>query len=278
MKIGIIGYGFVGGATARLLEKHHNIVIYDKYKAPYTNPRILLGCSAVFVCVPTPMKQSGEIDYRPIRDSLDTLNNIYPPHLPKPIVIIRSTAVSGTIRGLEKTYPYDFVFNPEFLREKHADEDMKNSNRVVIGHRTPEAYEVCRDIYKPALPNAEYIPCSVETAEMIKYAANVFLASQIAIANEIYNICNAVGVNYDDVKKVILKDDRISRNIDVPGPDGEVGFGGKCFPKDLNAMIYLSREYMYRPYLLEEVWRLNEHVRSHKDWLSIEGATSFNKK
>jgi len=72
-------------------------------------------------------------------------------------------------------------------------------------------------------------------------------------------------------------DDRIARNIDVPGPDGKLGFGGKCFPKDLNALIYLAREKMYRPYLLEEIWRLNEKVRKNKDWWDIPGATSENK-
>ena len=112
---------------------------------------------------------------------------------------------------------------------------------------------------------------------MIKYAANVFLASQIGIANEIYQICKTIGVDYDEVKKAILHDKRIGTNIDVPGHDGDFGFGGKCFPKDLNALIYLAREHMYRPHLLEEVWRLNEKVRKDLDWLDIAGAVSEKK-
>ena len=71
-----------------------------------------------------------------------------------------------------------------------------------------------------------------------------------------------------------MLDDRIGKNLQVPGPDGDFGFGGKCFPKDLNALIYLARENMYRPYLLEEIWRLNEKLRKNKDWLEIEGATT----
>lgn len=109
---------------------------------------------------------------------------------------------------------------------------------------------------------------------MIKYSANVFLTGQVALANEIYQVCHSLGVDYDTVKEAILLDDRIGTNIDVPGPDGDFGFGGKCFPKDLNALIYLARENMYRPYLLEEIWRLNERVRKNKDWLNIEGAVS----
>lgn len=112
---------------------------------------------------------------------------------------------------------------------------------------------------------------------MIKYSANVMLAGQIALANEIYQICKVIDVDYETVKNIIQLDNRIAKNITVPGHDGELGFGGKCFPKDLNALIYLAREKMYRPYLLEEIWRLNEKLRKNKDWLDIPGATSDKK-
>ncbi|MFC1672443.1 UDP-glucose/GDP-mannose dehydrogenase family protein, partial [Planctomycetota bacterium] len=174
--------------------------------------------------------------------------------------------------ALVERYPFRFAFNPEFLREKHALEDMQNTSRVVIGANDDKSRDELIEVYKPLFPDAEYITMDTRTAEMTKYTANVFLAAQIALANEIYNICKSVGVDYDTVKKTVLLDERIARNIDVPGPDGDFGFGGKCFPKDLNALIYLARENMYRPYLLEEVWRLNERVRHNSDWLDIDGA------
>ena len=111
---------------------------------------------------------------------------------------------------------------------------------------------------------------------MIKYAANALLFMQVMAANEVSQICKALGIDYNQVKDAILLDPRIGRNIDVPGPDGDLGAGGKCFPKDVNALIYLARTFQRRPYLLEEAWRLNLDVRKNKDWLDIPGATSEN--
>lgn len=275
--------GFVGGTTAKVLSKVHDILPYDKYKEPYTSraniEMLAKESEVVFVCVPTPMKKSGEIDYSPIHNSLAFLAEISENVKRNPqemVVVIRSTAVSGTTDELAAKYPFRFAFNPEFLREKHALEDMENTDRVVIGVDDNFSRDKLFAVYTPLFPNAEYIVVNRKTAEMIKYAANVILTAQVATANEIYFICKALGVNYDEVKKAILHDKRIGTNIQVPGPDGDFGFGGKCFPKDLNALIYLAREHMYRPYLLEEVWRLNEQIRKKKDWFDIPGAVSEN--
>lgn len=275
MKLGFIGMGFVGGTTAKVLGKVHEIFPYDKYKEPYTDPSVLRNSEVVFLSVPTPMKSSGEIDYSPIHNSLETLvDNTF--ELKRPLVVVRSTAVSGTTDSLEKNYPFNFVFNPEFLRERHALEDMENTDRIVIGSNRKEDYNKVEEIYKPIFPNAKYISVDRKTAEMIKYASNVMLAGQVALANEIYQICNGVGIEYNKVKDVLSIDERIAKNIGVPGPDGDLGFGGKCFPKDLNALIYLARDKNYRPYLLEEIWRSNLGWRKNLDWIDIPGATSEN--
>lgn len=276
MKIGIIGIGFVGGTTAEVLKGYHELILYDKYKQPHTDPSRLSEAEVVFICVPTPMKPSGEIDYSAIHSSIETLHEVTLNNENKPLVIIRSTAVSGTTDNLENIYPFNFAFNPEFLREKHAVEDMKNTNRIVIGANRQEDYEKVRSVYLPLFPNAKYLYVDNKTAEMIKYANNAMLTGQIALANEIYQICNTLEIDYEKIKEVLLLDDRIAKNISVPGHDGDLGFGGKCLPKDLNALIYLAREKMYRPYLLEEVWRLNERLRKNQDWLDIPGATSEN--
>jgi len=146
----------------------------------------------------------------------------------------------------------------------------------VIGANSLEDYKKVENVYLKVFPDAKYIHVDRKTSEMIKYAANVILTSQIATANEIYKICEVVGVDYESVKNVILLDKRIGTNLNVPGPDGDFGFGGKCFPKDLNALIHLARENQYRPYLLEEIWRINLALRRNKDWLNIPGATSQN--
>ena len=280
----MIGMGFVGGTTASILSKAHEIFPYDKYKEPYCSKKnieeLAENSETVFVCVPTPMKPSGEMDYSAIYDSLNLLNEEAKNkkrNIKDILVVIRSTAVSGTTDKLAETYSFRFAFNPEFLREKHALEDMENTNRIVIGANTDENYSKVAEIYRPLFPNAKYFHCSIKEAEMVKYTANVMLTLQIAGANEIYQICKATGIDYNKIKEIVLLDNRIGRNIDVPGPDGDLGFGGKCFPKDLRALIYLARECGYGPYLLEEVWRLNERVRKNKDWLDIPGATSENK-
>lgn len=278
MKIGFIGMGFVGGTTAKVLGDVHEIIPYDidPKKGYQGNFPKLKNAKAIFLSVPTPMMPSGEIDYSPIRNSLEALVDITGRGELNPLVIVRSTAVSGTTDMLEKMYPFDFAFNPEFLKEKNAEEDMRNTDRVVIGANKRECGERVEMIYRPLFPNANYIHLSAKEAEMVKYMANGMLTLQIAAANEFYQICKAVGINYDKVKNTVLLDDRIGKNLNVPGWDGDLGFGKKCFPKDLNALIHLARENNYRPHFLEEAWRLNEKVRKNKDWLDIKGATSSN--
>ena len=281
MKIGIIGFGIVGGNTGKVLGKKHQIFPYDKYKKPYDSSarlsKLVAQAELVFICVPTPMKPSGEMDYSAIHNSLTALLAECQKQAREPqtlVVVIRSTAVSGTTDSLAQKYPFRFVFNPEFLTERNALRDMRNTTRVVIGANDEMSRRKLEMMYRAVFPKAKYIFVDRKTAEMIKYAANVMLASQISLANEIYNICQAVRVDYETVKNIILLDERIGRNITVPGWDGDFGFGGKCFPKDLNALIHLARENHYRAYLLEEVWRLNEKVRKNKDWLKIPGAVS----
>ncbi|MBX4196746.1 hypothetical protein KW805_04115 [Candidatus Pacearchaeota archaeon] len=280
MNIGIIGAGVVGSATGRVLEQKHQVRYYDRYKSGLEDIGPLARESdIVFVCVPTPMKATGEMDYSAINHSLDNLLGATARADREPedlITVIRSTAVSGTTEKLAEEYPFKFAFNPEFLREKHAEEDMRNTDRVVIGANDPLVSEKIMHMYEEVFPHANYFCVKTRDAEMIKYAANVTLASQVAIANEIYNICKVVGVNYNTVKEVILHDKRIGTNIDVPGPDGDFGFGGKCFPKDLNALIYLAQTQHYPSNLLREVWRSNLDFREKMDWLDIKGATTAN--
>ncbi|MEK6913320.1 MAG: hypothetical protein AABW47_01480 [Nanoarchaeota archaeon] len=283
MKIGVIGVGIVGGATAKVLEKKHELFLYDKFKPEHCSEEklkdLILNAEVIFICVPTPMKITGEIDYSSVHNSIE---QIIPEAMklgknPQDIlIVIRSTAVSGTTDKLTWKYPFRFAFNPEFLREEHAIEDMENTDRVIIGANDEKSANQLKDIYEPIFPNAKYVIVTIKEAEMIKYVANVMLASQITIANEIYQICKAMGINYEIIKKAILLDTRIGRNIDVPGWDGDLGFGKKCFPKDLRALIRLSQEHEYDPYLLQEIWRTNEKVRKNKDWLNIAGATSKN--
>lgn len=283
MNIGIIGVGVVGGATGKVLETKHQVRYYDKFKPGLSHEENLEAIAReseiAFICVPTPMKPSGEMDYSTIYSSLDQLLAATqtvgrPPE--ELITIIRSTAVSGTTDDAARKFPFQFAFNPEFLREKYAEEDMQNTTRITLGARSPHVHNMLMMMYSSVFPNATYNCISTKDAEMVKYARNVMLAGQIGIANELHRVCQAIGVDYQIVKESMLEDTRIGRNIDVPGHDGDFGFGGKCFPKDLRAFTYLAREHNVEPYLLDEVWRSNLNVRKSKDWLDIKGATTNN--
>jgi len=284
MNIGVIGMGVIGGNTAKVFSKVHKILPYDKYKSPYNTsermPELARNSEVVFLCVPTPMKPSGAIDYSPMQESLEILAETSRNVGRNPegiLVTIRSTAVSGTTDDFAKKLPFKFAFNPEFLRERSALEDMQNTERVILGVEDENSKKKLLRVYKPLFPNARILFYDRRTSEMIKYAANAVLFMQVMAANEIYQICQTLDIDYEKVKNAILLDPRIGRNIDVPGPDGDLGAGGKCFPKDVNALAYLARDHQYRPHLLEESWRLNEKVRKNKDWLDIPGATSGNK-
>ncbi|MBU2052996.1 MAG: nucleotide sugar dehydrogenase [Nanoarchaeota archaeon] len=275
MKIGIIGFGFVGKTFVKVFKEYFEVSIYDKFKEDYKNPEVLNNSEIIFICVPTPMMESGEIDLSIIHESMELLSSMK--FKEKPLIVIRSTVVPGTVDSLKEKYDFEIISNPEFLREKTAVEDFKKSNRIVIGADKIENSEKLESLYKIISPNIKYVKVDSKTAEMIKYASNVTLSGQIAIANEIYQICKVLGVDYDIVREALLCDSRIGRNIEVPGHDGNFGFGGKCLPKDLNALIYLLFEKGYNPKLLREIWELNKRIRKNKDWENIPGATSQNK-
>lgn len=279
MKIGIIGMGFVGTALSKMLEKAHEIIGYDKYKTGYMPIENVASCNMIFIAVPTPMQKSGKINLCSIYNSIDLLNKyIDNPHQRR-LIIIRSTAVSGTTDKLAIQYSqFDFAFVPEFLREKTANEDAINTNRIIIGAESHKVHNIIKQVFIEAGHNEEkckYVFVNRKTAEAIKYSSNIYLASKITFANELYNICNTIGVNYQEVIDAICLDPRIGWNYGwkVPGEDGKKGFSGRCFPKDLNAFIYLSKEHGYRPYFLEEIWRSNLSFRGVEDWLEIEGVT-----
>lgn len=270
MKVGVVGYGVVGGATGEVLGKAHEILPYDKFKAGDWVPVDKIGETAdvIFICVPTPMRPSGEIDLTAVEDSVFAVLDKAMTRPVPPVLVIRSTSVSGTTRRLSDLYqPVPFAFNPEFLTERNAVEDFRNSDRIVVGTEDDRAWDLLKQMYEEAGFKCPIIRVGLETAEMVKYAGNCFLATKAVFANELYRICEALGVDYQKVKELVSLDPRIGpSHLSVPGPDGDFGMGGKCFPKDLNALIERAKEAGYDAYLLREVWRTNLRWRTKKDW------------
>lgn len=218
----------------------------------------------IFIAVGTPPKKDGSADLFYIKEVAMTIAanmNGYK------VIITKSTVPIGTgklIEGIIKEYqgeahPFDVVSNPEFLREGSAIEDFMRPNRVIIGvNNSPQAIAILKDLYSPLyLIETPFVITDVETAELIKYASNAFLATKISFINEMANICEKVGADVHMVARGMGLDGRIGSKFLHPGP----GFGGSCFPKDTQAIATIAREQGYRFEIVEAVMKVNNRQR-----------------
>jgi nucleotide sugar dehydrogenase len=222
------------------------------------------------------MKFTGEICLDYINDALNEIKKLS--STTHQIIIIRSTSVSGSTDTFAEKYPsFRIIFCPEFLTEAHPTQDALNTNRVVIGANSEEDFNDVRGLFQLAYGDkVPYIHLTRKEAETLKYMSNVHLFAQVMISNELYFICEKIGINYDKIQQLLQFDHRIGTHRKVPGPDGDFGAGGKCLIKDSHAFAFLSRMHGYSPYLLEEMLRFNDHIRRTKDWLDIPGAVKEN--
>jgi UDPglucose 6-dehydrogenase len=269
MKIGIIGTGYVGKAIAHGF-KSYSIATYD-INGQCTHNSIKEVCEygkVVFVCVPTPMNADGSCDISIVESVIAQINELKTNN----IAVIKSTVIPGTTKYLSQKYKnLEIVFSPEFLTEKNYINDFKNSNRVIFGGSSRATRSV-EDLFRSLYPDKTYVQTDSVTAEMVKYFANTFLATKVSFANEMNQVCENLGIDYRKVLDMVLLDDRIGKShFKVPGPDGFAGFGGKCFPKDLNSFKYFINNLGIEPTVLNAVWLKNLQVRENKDWLHIDG-------
>jgi UDPglucose 6-dehydrogenase len=266
-----VEYGFVEYDRQRGLEPKHRVLIYDKFKKKDPLSRVLRGSDIIFTCLPTPYDEAGlHIDLS-IYDAC--MAEICPQIAGKgKVVVIKSTVVPGTTRRYAGLYPrVPFAMNPEFLTEANYLQDFVNADRIVIGADNDWVAQRVIDLYRTCFPAAAIMRLSTVAAEIVKYQANVLLAAKVALANVFYDLCRAEGVNYDDVKRAVALDRRIGpSHLEVTT---ERGFGGKCFPKDLGALIGRCRELKVDCRVLEEIHAYNLRIRSVRDWQEIAGAT-----
>lgn len=270
MKIGIIGQGFVGNAIYQKFKKYYDISTFDiaPDKGNCTED-ITMKCDVVFVCLPTPMTAEGDCYTGFVEE---TINKIYNKRTCK-TVVIKSTILPGTTERLNKKYGNDLqiVFNPEFLTEANAVEDFKNQNRIILGGPRP-ATTVLKQIFSKVFPKAHIIKTGSTYAELVKYFTNCFLSTKVSFANEMYQLATALNVDYDKVVEYATLDSRLGdSHWAVPGPDGDFGFGGHCFPKDLAAIIKLCNSLDINPTVLNAVNIKNNEVRKDRDWEKMEG-------
>lgn len=269
MNIGIIGQGFVGNAIFQKFKDYFKIFTYDlkKHLSNSSFDFIAQNCNIIFVCVPTPMDIEGRCDISFVEKVLEKLDQSS-----NAIVVNKSTVVPGSTSLFNKKFKnLDIVFNPEFLTEKNSIKDFDNQNRIILGGSSFATSKI-KQIYSSVFPNVPVIETTSKSAEMIKYFTNCFLSTKVSFANEMYELCKALDVDYDKVAEYASLDPRLGySHLAVPGPDGDFGFGGHCLPKDLSAIIKISDDLGTTNKLLKSTVETNDIVRRNRDWEKMKG-------
>jgi nucleotide sugar dehydrogenase len=271
--LGIVGHGIVGQAVEYGFKKGNKLFIYDKYQ-PETTPlaHVARNSEIIFLCLPTPMLGDGSgIDLTIMEDSLASIIPLT--NGTDKIVVIKSTVIPGTTARFIKQYPNTkFAFNPEFLTEANYLEDFVSADRTVIGTLDNSVSLRLISLYKSQFPKIPIAATDPTSAEMVKYFCNTFLATKVIFANEMYDLCQKLGIKYEEVKRLAIMDHRIyNSHLDVTTLRG---FGGKCFPKDTVAILGLFRKLGVDASLLETIWKKNLDIRSTRDWEHIPFAVS----
>jgi len=271
-EIGIIGSGFVGSAVREGMQNYFKVFAFDKDPNKFSNVtsifNVVESTELTFLCVPTPMRKSGECDLNILNAALYEISKSATALNKKNyIVVIKSTIPPGTTDQLSSVYAnLELVFNPEFLTEANAVDDYKNQNRIVIGGDRPGTTKV-KQVFSKAFPQVPIIKTSATIAEMIKYVTNTFLATKVSFANDMYQICQGLNIDYDKVIEYARYDERLGNSHwSVPGPDGDLSFGGHCFPKDVNALLFMAKAFNLEVPTLASNIRSLELYRTDLDW------------
>ena len=299
MKVGVIGSGYVGLVAAACFAEMGNDVIcvdVDENKIsklkdgiiPIYEPGLevlvkenykreslkftteingsLNTAEVVFIAVGTPMGDDGSADLKYVLQVAQSIGENMNHHL---VVVDKSTVPIGTADKVKETIQlaldnrnsdltFDVVSNPEFLKEGAAIKDFMHPDRVVVGADNASAMEVMKNLYSPfTVSNDRFIGMDIRSAEMTKYAANAMLATKISFINEIANICEHVGADVNQVRAGIGSDKRIGYQFIYPG----CGYGGSCFPKDIQALITIANDHGYNPSLISSVERVNKNQK-----------------
>ena len=299
MKITVIGTGYVGLVTgtcfaemgnrvtcidideAKIAKLEEGIIpIYEKGLQKMVTQNLAHGnlffdtnastsineSDLVFIAVGTPMGDDGSADLRHVVSVAKEIGQVMEKDM---MVVNKSTVPVGTAaivqNEIEKvlaqrgvSFKVEVISNPEFLKEGVAVADFMQPDRVVVGAKSEEAFELMRRLYKPFMAkNDRFIAMDTASSEMTKYAANAMLATKISFINEVANICEAVGADVNQVRHGIGSDSRIGYSFIYPG----AGYGGSCFPKDVQALIKTAQDHKYTPHILEAVERVNKNQK-----------------
>lgn len=278
--IGIVGRGFVGSAVEYGFsdEREYKLFINDKdeSKSLHTLKEVVLNSDFIFLSVPTPSNSDGSINLSYVETALEEISHIIsntePEHMElvpavDNIVLLRSTVTPGTSRYFQERFPeINLVFNPEFLTESNHKLDFVNQDRFILGGDLDNTEKVA-DLFEYRFPRVPLLQTDYETAELTKYMNNCFLATKVSFLNEMKQISEKCGANWNQAIKGFLMDSRIGQShYQVPGPDGKLGYGGHCLPKDVNALKIFGEYLGLNMHTLNGVINTNLEVRPEKDW------------
>ena len=260
LNLGIIGKGFVGSAVANGFNKDCEQIIVDP---KYTDNTIedVLDCKLIFVCVPTPVAEDGSCDVSIAKDVLTELNR----RQYKGVVVIKSTIIPDYLHEFKKEFDLKIVYNPEFLTEANANEDFKNPPFQVFGGK----WRDCEVVEKAYLrySSVRIVPTfkvDLTTASLLKYTINSWLATKVTFFNELKELheLGSSMVSWEQFTDMLSRDERIGKShMQVPGPDGEPGFGGHCLPKDTEALLNYANKKNIKMSVLRKAVSTNKKIR-----------------
>ena len=261
--IGIIGNGFVGNAVYQNFRDKVICKVYDVDKNRSLNTLTdVISQDFIFVCLPTPMKENGSCDTKILDKFFEDL-----PDFLTGTFVVKSTVPIGTTK--KYTERHNVIHNPEFLTARNAVDDFANNERNIVGGDK----DLCNDfvnMFEKYFPHIPSIITTSDESETIKYFSNTFLAYKVAYFNKIYDLCQVTNINYDVVREGVIADSRIGKShTKVPGIDNDRGFGGTCFPKDLNSLIVQMESHNLNADMFREVWKYNEQIRTVIDWTVV---------
>lgn len=261
-KIGIVGLGYVGGAIYNSFNDSGNVICIDSdlskgHTGTYSD---LKECEAVFICVPSPSLPDGSCNSSALEDVLDKLwQNEY-----NGVIISKVTATPDVYERLQDCYK-NLVYIPEFLTAQNAVLDYCRTKQFIIGGAVKAYQNEAARIIKLSHPNAEIHLCSIGEAAITKYIVNSFLATKVVFMNEMAQLSETLGYNWEDIAHLTFIDERIGKShMKVPGPDGYRGFGGACFPKDVLAIINYADSLSVHLNVLKEATKKNTLLRLTK--------------
>ncbi len=275
--IGIIGFGVVGKAVGFGFSPVAQVLHFDP-ESPASASMELISSEAdvIFVCVPTPQKEGElKVDSSIIETVLRSLEEIKP----KAPVVIKSTVTPDLLREFVMLFPsIEILYNPEFLTERTAPYDFINQTRIIIGSNgytegkdCTEGVAILRGLYQERFPQVPVHLCSLTEASMVKYMCNSFFSVKLSYFNEWGKIAEKEGADFKKVKDMVFGDFRIgSSHMEVPGPDGKYGWGGKCFPKDTAGAVAYAKRLNMPLKMVEAAREVNTDVRGKQidpDWI-----------